>query len=362
MQDTPNGDIFADVADTEVPASQSDPTKQLYLLPEGVDWFVPKLTFGAKPKDVKECTASVVVRFLSWQIQEAFQSVYLNTGNSAPGVLRDQLIVRYHPIPDGYGDTTGEYGRAPCMTQFGETCAACTERTKAEKRFTRDNQPANYFRDVIAKLKAKDKTLMLGQVWETDENGVWVPGKIMAFEFPNFVRNGRTMTQMLHDRTNDADKRFRMDRKSFAGYVKPVAVRLVYSWPNKDGKPLRDQYSSWALTELTPFPAEGAGGPDVSTFTKEWAVSIAGNDPASWINRGAFPKLFWPEVAKWVYGVFTGEISTEEAVDLDTADFVTLLNVVMNNPKKFDGVLDTTDYSHDMIEALRAAVKGVLNG
>jgi len=353
-------DIFGEVVETEAPKEQNDPTKQLYLLPAGVaEWFVPKHVFG-KPTDVKDCAASLVVRFLSWQIAPENQAVYMGSGVSTPGTLRNQLIVRYHPVPDGYADGT-LLGRAPCKLQFGESCKACEERIKADKRFPRDSQPADYFKKVIAPFKPKDKTVMLGQIYEQGDGGEWVTdGKIRAFEFGNFVRNGRTFTQILNDRANDADKRVRIDKKSYAGYVSPVAIRITYAWPTKGGKPEHGQYSTWSPVDALPFPVE-AGGPDVSKFSKEWAIAMAKHDPASWINRNAFPKLVWSEVGKWVYDVFTGKASVAPKVDLDTADFGELLEIVGNHPDKFAD-LDVSQFSYDMVEALREIVKGVLHG
>ena len=252
-------------------------------------------------------------------------------------------------------------GRVPCKLQFGESCKACEERIKADKRFPRDSQPADYFKKVIAPFKPKDKTVMLGQVYEQGDGGEWVTdGKIRAFEFGNFVRNGRTLTTIINDRANDADKRLRIDKKTYAGYVSPVAIKLTYSWPTKNGKPEYGQYSTWTVTDATPYPVE-AGGPDVSKFSKEWAKDVAQHDPAAWINRNAFPKVVWSEVGKWVYDVFTGKASVAPKVDLDTADFGELLEIVGNHPDKFAD-LDVSQFSYDMVEALREIVKGVLHG
>lgn len=352
-------DIFGEVFETEAPKEQNDPTKQLYLLPaDTAEWFIAKQAFD-KPKDVKDCTASVVVRFLSWQIAPENQAVYMGSGVSTPGTLRNQLIVRYHPIPDGFGDGALS-GRVPCKLQFGESCKACEERAKADKRFPRDSQPADYFKRVIAPFKAKDKTLMLGLVYTQGDGGVWeTDGKIKAFEFGNFVRNGRTFTQILNDRANDADKRVRIDKKSYAGYVAPVAIRITYAWPTKGGKPEHGQYSTWSPVDALPFPVE-AGGPDVSKFSKEWAIATAKHDPASWINKAAFPKLNWAEVGQYVYDVFTGKVSTEPKVDLDTADFGQLLEIVGKHPDEFAD-LDVSTFSYDMVEALREIVKGTFN-
>jgi hypothetical protein len=202
---------------------------------------------------------------------------------------------------------------------------------------------------------------MLGQVYEQGDGGEWVTdGKIRAFEFGNFVRNGRTFTQILNDRANDADKRVRIDKKSYAGYVSPVAIRITYAWPTKGGKPEYGQYSTWSPVDALPFPVE-AGGPDVSKFSKEWAIATAKHDPAAWINRNAFPKVVWSEVGKWAYDVFTGKASVAPKVDLDTADFGELLEIVGNHPDKFAD-LDVSQFSYDMVEALREIVKGVLHG
>lgn len=58
-------DIFGEVAETEVPKAQNDPNHQLYIIPEGVaEWFIAKNHFGKNPKEVKDCTASLIVRFL----------------------------------------------------------------------------------------------------------------------------------------------------------------------------------------------------------------------------------------------------------------------------------------------------------
>jgi len=355
-------DIFGEVNDTEAPKTQYDPTTQLYLLPENTaEWFVAKKEFD-KPKDVKDCTASAVVRFLSWQIGAENQAIYMGSGVATPGTLRNQLVVRYHPIPDGFGEGA-QSGRVPCKLQFGESCKGCEERNKAEKRFPRDKQPTDYFKNVIAQFKAKDKTLMLGLVYTQDDGGQWVTdGKIRVFEFGNFVRNGRTFTQILNDRANDADKRIRIDKKSYAGYVSPVAIKITYSWPTKAGKPENSQFSTWSPTDATPFPVE-AGGPDVSKFSKEWATGIAKNDPASWINRNAFPKLNFAEVGQWVYDGFTGKRSAAPEVDLDVADLGQLLAVVEAHKAKFDAAgVNPADFDYSMVESLRAIVKGVLHG
>lgn len=351
-------DIFGAVNDTEAPKEQNDPTTQLYHLPaDTAEWFIAKQAFD-KPKDVKDCTSSVVVRFLSWQIAPENQAVYMGSGVSTPGTLRNQLIVRYHPVLEGYDAALS--GRAPCKLQFGESCKACEEKNKADKRFPRDSQPADYFKKVIAAFKAKDRTLMLGQVYEQGDGGEWVTdGKIKAFEFGNFVRNGRTFTQILNDRANDADRRIRIDKKTYAGYVSPVAIKITYSWPTKAGKPEHGQFSTWSPTDATPFPVE-AGGPDVSKFTKEWAIATAKHDPASWINKAAFPKLDWAGVGRWAYDVFTGKVSTTTPVDLDTADFGKLLEVVGKHPDMFTD-LDVSAFSYDMAEALREIVKGTFN-
>ena len=108
-------DIFGEVAETEVPKAQNDPNHQLYIIPEGVaEWFIAKNHFGKNPKEVKDCTASLVVRFLSWQISAEQQAVYMGSGVSTPGTLRNQLIVRYHPIPEGYARASG---RAPSCSR-----------------------------------------------------------------------------------------------------------------------------------------------------------------------------------------------------------------------------------------------------
>jgi hypothetical protein len=355
-------DIFGEVNDTEAPQSQRDPTTELYHLPaDTAEWFVAKKEF-TKPKDVKDCTATLVARFLSWQIAPENQSIYMGSGVSTPGTLRNQCVVRYHGIPDGYGEGAMS-GRQPCKLQFGESCKACEERNKAEKRIPRDKQPAGYFKDVIAPFKAKDKTVMLAEIWEQDDGGNWVTDhKIRVFEFANYVKTGRTFTDIINARANDADKRIRIDKKSYAGYVAPVALKLAFSWPTKAGKPEQGQFSTWTVTDATPFPVE-AGGPDVMKFSKEWAMATAKHDPASWINRNAFPKLNWAEVGQWVYGVFSGAISTAPKVDLDTADFGQLLAVVEANKAKFDAVgLNTAEYDYSMVEPLRAIVKGVLHG
>lgn len=361
MNDTDN-DIFGEVADTEAPQTQADPNKQLYLIPEGVaSWFLAKKEFDT-PKDVKDCTRNLVVRFLSWQIGADNQPVYMGTGVSAPGTLRNQLVVRYHPIPDGFGDGSMS-GRVACKLQFGESCPFCEEKNKADKRFPRDKQPQNYFRDVIAKFKAKDKTVMLFQVYEEDEQGAWATdGVVRAMEFSNYLKTGRPFTQILNDRANDADRRIRIDKKTYAGYVSPVAIKITWSWPVKNGKPDKDKYATWTPTDATPFPVE-AGGPAVTPVNKEWAAIVAKHDPASWINRAGFPKLNPAEVGKWVYDVFTGAVSPHAAVDLDTADFGQLLAVIEQHKAKFDEVgVDPAEYSYDMVEPLRAIVKGVLNG
>ena len=354
-QDT---DIFGEVVETEAPKDQSDPTKQLYHLPaDKVEWFIANRVFN-KPKEKKDCTAHVVVRFLSWQITEENRMIYEGSGTSVPGTLRNQLIVRYHPIPDGFdGDMSG---RVPCKLQFGESCKACGEKTKADKRFPRDSQPTDYFKKVIGPLKSKDKTFMLGQIW-AEKDGEWVTdGKVRAFEFANYLKNGRTFTTILNDRANDADKRIRIDKKTYAGYVAPVALNITYSWPIKGDKPENGQFSTWTPTDATPLPVE-AGGPDVTKFTKEWAYAMVKYDPAAWINRTAFPKLEWPAVGAWLYDVFTGKVQATPDVDLDTADFSQLLEIIEQHKDKFADV-DTTEFSYDMVEPLRAIVKGVLNG
>lgn len=360
METMENKDIFTDVEDTEVTHSHADPAKQLWLLPEGrAEWFIAK-TYFDKPKDIKDCTKSLVARFLSWQIAADQQAVYMGSGVSAPGTLRNQLVVRYHPIPEGFfGDDSN--GRAPCRLQFGETCGWCGEKTKADKRFPRDSQPAGYFKEVIAKFKPKDKTLMLANIYTPEENGTWTTdGKVYAFEFSNFVRNGRPFVQIINDRANDADKRIRIDKKTYAGYVSPVAIKITFSWPAKAGKPEHGQFSTWAPTDATPFPVE-AGGPDVSQFSKEWAIGIAKHDPAAWINRDACAKAVPAEAGKYVYGLFTGEIQPRGAeLDLDTADFTQLLAVAEKHKALFADI-DLTVFDYNMVDALRAVVIGTLN-
>lgn len=362
MNDT-DQDIFGEVADTETPTTQADPNTQLYLIPEGrAEWFVPKKGFDT-PKDVKDCTTSLVVRFLSWKIAPENVPVYMGTGVAAPGILRNQLVVRYHPIPDGFGDGTMS-GRVPCGMQFGESCPWCAQKTLAEKRFPRDKQPANYFKEVIAKFKSKDRTLMLGEIWAQDEHGNWATdGKIRAFEFANYLKLGRPFKQIIDDRANDADKRIRIDKKTYAGYVTPVAIKITWSWPVKAGKPEKGQYVTWTPTDATPFPLE-AGGPDVSKVNKEWAVEVASHDPASWINRKAFPKLNAAEVGQWIYKVFTGEIKPQaDTINVDTCEFGQLLELIEKNKARFDEAnVNPAEYDYTMSEALRAIVKGVLNG
>ena len=93
MNDT-DQDIFGEEADTETPTTQADPNTQLYLIPESrAEWFVPKMGFDT-PKDVKDGTTSLVVRFLSWKIAAENVPVYMGTGVAAPGILRNQLVVR----------------------------------------------------------------------------------------------------------------------------------------------------------------------------------------------------------------------------------------------------------------------------
>lgn len=364
MQDQ-DKDIFGEVNDTEAPKDAADPTKQLYHLPADstVEWFAAKNVF-AKPKTLKDCTVSLFVRFLSWQIKAENQAVYEGSGVATPGTLRNQLVVRYHPIPEGYGD--GELsGRIPCKIQFGETCRWCGEKTRAEKRFPRDSQPADYFKKVIAAFKSKDKTVMLGEVWAQGDGGVWEKSeKIQMFEFANYLKNGRPFVQILNDRSNDADKRIRIDKKSYAGYVAPVVLKVTFSWPTKNGVPEHGQYSTWTPTDVTPFPVE-AGGPDVgpTMFSKEWAKAVAQNDPASWINRTAFSKLDAADAGRWVYDVFTGKESAAPKLDLDTAEFGQLLDVIAKNKEKFDAAgVDANEYSYDMVEVLRPIIKGVLHG
>jgi len=355
-------DIFGDVNDTATPQeTQIDPAKQLFLLPENkVSWLVPRKHFKI-PEEIRDCTVSLVVRFVSWQIAAENQQVYAGSGVSTPGTLRNQMVTRFHPVPEGFEDDGQLRRRVPCMAQFGVACRWCAEKSKAEMRYPREQQPTNYFKDVIAKFKAKDITFMLGEVWAQDENGAWgTDGKLRAFEFSNFVRNGRTFSQIINDRANDADKRIRIDKKTYAGYVSPVAIKVTYSWPSKAGKPEKGQFSTWSPTDATPFPVE-AGGPDVSKFSKEWAVGIAKHDPASWINRGAYAKLSAADAGQYVYEVFTGAKSLAPKVDLDTADLGQLLTVVDSNKAKFPD-LNLAEFSYDDTEALRAIVKGVLNG
>lgn len=359
---TDEGDIFGEVVDTEAPKNDFDPTLRLYNLPEDVQWFLSKHIFN-RPKTDKECTKSVIVRFLSWQISEENQSVYAGTGVARPGIMRNQLIVRYHPIPDGYCGDGGFSQRVACKCQFGETCPWCTEKTKAEKRFTRENQPKGYFKDVIAKFKSKDKTLMLGEIYVQDDAGNWdTDHQQYAFEFPNYVKQGRTFTQIINDRSNDADKRLRIDKKSYAGYVTPMAIKITYSWPTNNGQPDNSHYATWAPTDATPFPVE-AGGPDVFGFTKEWAIEIAKRDPAAWINRNGFPNVDPVDCGKWLYGTFAGEISNEPEIDLEKADLGQLLAVVeKNRGKKFPVDFDTSIFGYGDEEALRAVVIGVMKG
>lgn len=361
MSEHDNDDIFQDVSDTEVPKTQHDPAKQLYLIPEDkAEWFVPKKAFDS-PKDVKGCTAELVVRFISWQISAEHQSVYQGSGLSQPGTLRNQMVVRYHPVPDGYDDEMS--GRVPCQLQFGSTCKWCAEKTKAEKRFPREQQPPEYFKKVIAQFKPKDRTFMLGYIYEKDNEGNWATDyKLRAFEFANYLKNGRPFIQIINDRANDADKRIRIDKKTYAGYVSPVALKLTWSWPQKAGKPEKGQYSAWTPTDATPFPVE-AGGPDVSVSDKAWALALAKQDPAAWINKDAFAKVNPAEVGQWVYDVFTGKVSAVPEVDLGVADFGQLLEIIGKNKEKFDAAnVDPAEYTYDDAEALRQIVKGVLNG
>ena len=55
------------------------------------------------------------------------------------------------------------------------------------------------------------------------------------------------------------------------------------------------------------------------------------------------------------------KVSAAPEVDLDTADFGELLEIVGNHPDKFAD-LDVSQFSYDMVEALREIVKGVLHG
>ena len=299
---------------------------------------------------------------MSWMISEEFQTNYTGTGIATPGTLRNQLVVRYHSIPESYGDGTLS-GRIPCRLQFGETCLWCGEKTKAEKRLPRAKQPQNYFRDVIAKFKAKDKTLMMFEVWKQDEHGNWgTDGKLRTMEFTNYLKNGRTFGEILNARANDADRRIRIDKKTYAGYVSPVAIKIAFSWPIKEGKPDKSQFATWSPADATPFPVE-AGGPDVSKFTKEWAHDVASLDPAAWINKAAFANVVPADVGRDVYDVFTGAKSLAPKVDLDTADFGQLLSVINTHKEKFDAAgVDPAEYDYSTVEPLRAIVKGVLNG
>lgn len=353
-----SGDIFGEVADTTPLTSADDPTCRLYLLPENVEWFLSKNAFDT-PKDVNSCTASIVVRFLSWQITSATQSVYMGSGTSTPGTLRNQMISRFHPVPEGYeGASYGQ--RVPCKKQFGANCEWCNEKQHAEKRFSRDNQPTGYFKNVIAPFMSKDKTVMLGKIFTQNENGVWEESeKIQAFEWGNFVRQGRSFSQILNDRANEADKRFRIDKKTFAGYVSPVAIRLTYSWATKNGKPDHSQFASWSVCDATPFPVD-AGGPDLGEVNHEWAIEMAKNDPAAWINPDAYKDVDAAKAGQWAYDVFTGKVSVGAEVDLDTADFGQLLEVIGAYPVEFADV-DTAMFSYQDVEALRAIAKGVLN-
>lgn len=351
--------VFAEVNDTETPKDKFDPTMQLYHLPEDVEWFISKKYFN-RPKTEDDCTAALMVRFVSWQIQAEFESLYKGTGISKPGTLRNQLVSRYHPIPDDYGDENLR-GRIPCNVEFGETCKWCGEKVKAEKRYPRDSQPPNYFREVIAKFKAKDRTVMMGEIYKKDGDQWVTDGKLYAFEFSNYVRIGRPFTKIIDDRANDADNRIRIDKKTYAGYVNPVAIKVTYSWPCKNGKPDNSQYSTWSPTDATPFPPE-AGGPDVSVVDKEWAIATAQHDPAGWVNREAFAGQVDPvEVGKHVFGVFNGDIKLSDDIDISVADFGQLLELVEDNKEKFPD-LDTNEFTYDMVEALRAIVKGVLHG
>jgi hypothetical protein len=354
-----NGDIFGEVADTTPVTNAADPTKRLYLLPESIEWFLAKNVFD-KPKDVDHCTASIVVQFLSWQITAETQSVYMGSGTSAPGTLRNQMISRFHPVPEGFeGASYGQ--RTPCKKQFGENCLWCNEKQHAEKRFTRDNQPTGYFKNVIAPFMSKDKTVMLGKIFIQNDAGVWdVSEKVQAFEWGNFVRQGRTFSQILNDRGNEADKRFRIDKKTYAGYVSPVAIKITYSWATKNGKPDHSQFASWSVCDATPFPAD-AGGPDLGDVNHEWAIEMAKNDPAAWVNRDAYKTVDAAKAGQWAYDVFTGKVSVEGEVDLDTADFGKLLEVVGAHPDKFEGVINTSEFSYQDCDALRDIIKGVLN-
>lgn len=120
-------------------------------------------------------------------------------------------------------------------------------------------------------------------------------GKIRAFKFGNFVRNGRTFTQILNDRANDADKRVRIDKNR----MRATSRRSRFVSPTH-GRP-REASRSMAGTHMVacgrPLPFVEAK-PDVSKFSKEWAIAMAKHDPASWINRNAFPSWFGPRSAK----------------------------------------------------------------
>ena len=356
--------IFDEVQDTEAPQTQGDPTRQLYLLPQDFcTWFLPKDAFG-KPKEIKQCTQHIVARFLSWQIAPESVPVYMGTGVAAAGTLRNQAIVRYHSIPDGFlTDVTGR-ARVPCMLQFGESCPWCAQKTLAEKRFPRDKQPPDYFKRVIAPFKPKDNTFVLFQLWARDEQEKWVSdGKVYAMEFPNYMKNGSTFREIIDRRANEADKRLRIHKPTYAGYTAPVAIRLTFSWPAKEGKPDGDKFAHWTLTDAVPFPVEAAGGPDVSNFTKEWAASVAKHDPAAWINKAAFPKVNPKEVGEWLWGVFDGKIQPAQDLNLDTADLGQLLSVIEKHKPKFDAAgVNPADFDYSMTDALRAIVKGVLNG
>lgn len=357
MSDVKEGvDIFASSVE-ETNVNVDGDKNRLYVLPEGVQWFLAAERFGT-PKHAKDCTANVVVRFLSWQISEECQSCYAGTGLATPGTLRNQLVVRFHNVPQGLAPS---WGRVPCALQFDKACQWCNEKMKAEKRFTRDRQPENYFKDVIAPLKPKERILMIGQVytpelgkvnhWETD-------GRIYAFEVPNFVRNGRALPQIINDRANDADKRIRIDKKSYAGYVTPVALNLTYTWPVKGGMVEKGHYSAWTATDALPLPVE-AGGPDVSHFSKEWALNVASNDPASWIDRDAFSNIDATAAGQWYYDVFTG-VRTPAKMDVNTADFGALIELISSDRKKFEAI-EPQDFSYDMVEELRAIVRGILS-
>lgn len=347
-----DNDIFGEVEESV--SIQPQRPNPLYILPEGVEWFVPNLEFG-KPTKKEATTETAIVRFLSWKI--SVPESYNLTGTTQQGVLRNMLPVLFHRIPDNYGNYLVQ--RVPCRSMFGEACPWCAAKIAADRRLPRDKQPEGYFRECISPLKPKEKLLMMGIVYKNDGGG-WKPdSSIRAFEFSTFVRNGRALREIIDARANDADKRLRIDKKSYAGYVDPVAIKLSYSWPTKDGVVERGRYSAWAVVDATPFPVE-AGGPNVAVVDKEWAVNVAKNDPAAWVTHddgGVDPK----HVNEWLYGVFTGQIQIAPTVNYDTATFGELLEVVNINKDKFS-TLNLADFDYTMTEPLREIVKGVLNG